>query len=294
MFARPDLPRVVITGVGLTAPNGDDLPSFRKSLLTGVSGVVPFETRYMGKVLAGVCRYDETRHQSKKARRRGTRAGSIAIYCAHEAVLDAKLELAQLDRSRVGVYVGTTEHGNVETEGEIANLRTYQDDVKFWSHHHNPRTVANNPAGEVTINMGITGPHYCLGAACAAGNIGLIQGMQMLQLGIVDLALAGGVSESIHTFGIFASFKAEGALATHADPTKASRPFDRGRNGIVVAEGGALYALERLEDAQARGAKIYGEIAGYAINSDAEDFVLPKAERQAECMRAALASAGLP
>ena len=110
----------------------------------------------------------------------------------------------------------------------------------------------------------------------------------MLRLGECDVALAGGVSESIHTFGIFASFKSQGALASHADPTKASRPFDMDRNGIVVAEGGCLYVLERLRDAQARGAKIYGEIAGYAMNSDASDFVLPNAERQAECMRLAL------
>ena len=91
--------------------------------------------------------------------------------------------------------------------------------------------------------MGITGPHYTIGAACAAGNCGLIQGMQMLQLHEVDLALAGGVSESIHTFGIFASFKSQGALACHVDPTKASRPFDRDRNGIVVSEGGCIYIL---------------------------------------------------
>src|SRR5262245_1491527 len=123
---RPQSPaRVVITGVGLTAPNGNDLKTFRKNLLEGVSGVVPFETRHMGQVIAGVCNYDETKHQSKKARRRGTRAGSIAIYCAHEAAADAGLDLAALDRSRIGVYIGTTEHGNVETEGEIANLRQY-------------------------------------------------------------------------------------------------------------------------------------------------------------------------
>ena len=287
----PQLPRVVITGVGLTAPNGNDLPTFRRNLLSGVSGIVPFETRWMGEVIAGVCNYDEQKHQSRKARRRGTRAGSIAIFCAHEAVEAARLDISSIDRSRVGVFVGTTEHGNVETENEIAQLREYGDDIKYWTHHHNPRTVANNPAGEVTINMGITGPHYCLGAACAAGNVGLIQGVQMLQLGIVDLALAGGVSESIHTFGIFASFKSEGALAHHDDPTRASRPFDKNRNGIVVSEGGCLYTLERLDDALARGARIIGELAGYAINSDATDFVLPEPQRQAECMQIALSSA---
>ena len=121
--------------------------------------------------------------------------------------------------------------------------------------------------------------------------MGLIQGAQMLQLGEVDLALAGGVSESIHTFGIFASFKAEGALGSHEDPTQASRPFDRGRNGIVVSEGGCLFTLERLDDALARGANIVAEVAGWGINSDAKDFVLPEAERQAECMQKALAHA---
>ena len=101
------------------------------------------------------------------------------------------------------------------------------------------------------------------------------------------------MSESIHTFGIFAGFKSQGALATHADPLKASRPFDLARNGIVVSEGGALYTLERLEDAQARGAKIYGEIAGYCVNSDASDYVLPNPGRQAECVQQALRRAGL-
>jgi 3-oxoacyl-[acyl-carrier-protein] synthase II len=287
------LPRVVITGVGLAAPNGADLPSFRKNLLAGVSGVRPFETRHIGAVIAGVAEFDELRYHSKKARRRGTRAGSLAIYCANEAIRDAGIEWPKVDRGRVGVYVGTTEHGNVETESEIANLRTYGDDTKFWSHHHNPRTVSNNPAGEVTLNLGITGPHYAIGAACAAGNLGLIQGVQMLQLGVVDLALGGGVSESIHTFGIFASFKAEGALATHADPTKACRPFDRGRNGIVVSEGGCLFALERLEDALDRGARIVAEVVGHGVSSDASDFVLPSSAGQLDCMRRALAHAQL-
>lgn len=283
-----DLARVVITGVGLAAPNGDNLPQFRESLLAGRSGVELFTTRYMPQVPAGVCHFDQYRYQSKKAARRGTRAGSISIYCANEAIKDSGVDIANASRDRMGVFIGITEHGNVETENEVYNLAQYNNDIRFWTHHHNPRTVANNPAGEVTLNMNITGPHLCLGAACAAGNLGIIYGTQMLRLGEVDLAIAGGVSESIHTFGIFASFKAQGALASHEDPTKASRPFDKDRNGIVVAEGGCLYTLERLDDALRRGAKIYGEIAGYAYNSDATDFVLPNPQRQAECMKLAL------
>lgn len=249
--------------------------------------------RYMGEVPAGVCHYDPLKYQKKKEVRIGTRAGSIGIYCANEAIQDSGLDWENLSKDRVGVYVGTTEHGNVETENEIHNISQFDYDTKFWSHHHNPRTVANNPAGEITINLGITGPHYAIGAACAAGNAGLIQGLQMLRLGEVDVALAGGVSESIHTFGIFAGFKSQGALAEHEDPNKASRPFDVDRNGIVVSEGGCLFVLERLEDAQSRGARILAEVVGYSINSDATDYVLPNPERQVQCMRKALKKASL-
>ncbi|MEO1998142.1 MAG: beta-ketoacyl-[acyl-carrier-protein] synthase family protein [Planctomycetaceae bacterium] len=288
-----DRDRIVITGVGLTSPNGNSLTDFRNSLLTGKSGVVEFETRYMPPVLAGVCDFDTLKYQKRKDVRRGTRAGSIATYCANEAVHDAALAWESTDRSRVGVYLGITEHGNVETENEIHEISQFDYDTKVWSHHHNPRTVANNPAGEVTLSLGVTGPHLTIGAACAAGNAGFIYGAQMLRLQEVDLAIAGGVSESIHTFGIFASFQSQGALAQHDDPSRASRPFDSARNGIVVAEGGGICTLERLPDALARGAPIYGEIVGYAMNSDATDFVMPHAGRQAECIRMALNRAGL-
>ncbi len=285
--------RIVITGIGLTAPNGNNYGEFRESLLAGRSGVTPYEIRYVGKTLAGICDFDELSYQRRKDLRRGTRAGSVGIYAANEAVVDSGIDWENTDRSRVGVYIGVTEHGNVETENEVFELKGFDYDTQFWSHHHNPRTVANNPAGEISLNMGITGPHYSIGAACAAGNAGLIQGAQMLRLGDCDLALAGGVSESVRTFGIFASFKSQGALAEHEDATRASRPFDVDRNGIVVAEGGCIFVLERFSDAKARGAEIYGELVGYAMNSDASDFVLPNPDRQAECVRLAIARAGL-
>lgn len=285
--------RIVITGLGLTSPNGNSLAEFRGNLLEGKARIQEIDMRYMGPVLAGVCDYDAKKYQTRKEVRNGTRAGSIGIYCAREAVADSGVDFEAMDKSRVGVYLGITEHGTVETENEIYNISQFEYDTKFWTHHHNPRTVANNPAGEVTMNMGITGPHYTIGAACAAGNAGIIQGTQMLMLDEVDFALVGGVSESIHAFGIFAGFKNQGALATNANPNQASRPFDVDRNGIVVSEGGCVYTLERLDKALARGAHIYGEIAGYCINSDATDAVLPNPVRQAECMRKAVAKAGL-
>ena len=285
--------RIVITGIGLTAPNGNTLAEFRHNLLHGVSGITMIDVRYMGRHPAGMCTFDPLKYQKKKDVRIGTRVGSISIYCAREALADSGVNLEARDKSRVGIYLGITEHGNVETENEVYNISQFKYDTKFWTHHHNPRTVANNAAGEVSMNLGITGPAYTIGAACAAGNMGLIHAAQMLRLGEVDFALGGGVSESPQTFGIFAGFKSQNALAAHKDPTKASRPFDKARNGIVVSEGGCLYTLERLEDAQARGAKIYAEIAGYHVNSDASDYVLPNPVRQAECVRASIRRAGL-
>jgi len=237
----PENQRIVITGVGLTAPGASNLADFRANLLTGTSGISTIDLRYMGIHPAGLCQFAETRYRKKRENKRGTRAGCIGVYCANEALADAGL---------------------------------------------------NNPAGEITMNLEITGPHYSIGAACAAGNAALIQGVQMLRLGEVELALCGGISECVGSFGIFASFQAQGALAEHPDPTRASRPFDRDRNGIVISEGGCVFVLERLDRALARNAAIYGEITGYAMNTDARDFVLPYGPRQQQCMEAALRRAG--
>lgn len=285
--------RIVITGVGLTAPNANNLRDFRHKLLEGVSEITEIDLRYFGKAPAGICSFNETKYRKKKENKRGTRAGCIGVYCANEALIDAGLEKDSYAPDRTGVYIGLTEHGTVETEQEVYNISQFDYNVDYWTHHHNPRTVLNNPAGEITMNLGITGPHYAIGAACAAGNASLIQGVQMLRLGEVDMALAGGISESTGSFGIFASFKAQGALGHDSDPRKACKPFDMDRNGIVVSEGGCIYVLEHLDRALARKAKIYGEIVGYSMNSDARDFVLPYGKRQAECMTQALQRADL-
>jgi 3-oxoacyl-[acyl-carrier-protein] synthase II len=285
--------RIVITGIGLAAPGAANLTDFRANLLAGRSGITTIDLRYMGVHPAGICQFAETRYRKKRENSRGTRAGCIGVYCANEALVDAGIDFSSYDRAATGVYIGLTEHGTVETENEVYNIGQYGHDVNYWTHHHNPRTVLNNPAGEITMNLGLTGPHYAIGAACAAGNAALIQGVQMLRLGEVDLALCGGISECVGSFGIFASFRAQGALAEHADPAKASRPFDQDRNGIVISEGGCVFTLERLDRALTRNATIYGEITGYAMNSDARDFVLPYGPRQRQCMELALQRAGL-
>jgi len=285
--------RIVITGIGLAAPNGSTLQEYREKLINGVSEIQEIELRYFGKAPAGICSFPETLYRKKKENKKGTRAGCLGVYCANEALKNGNLDIARYDSSKIGVYIGLTEHGTVETENEVYNISKYGHNVDYWTHHHNPRTVLNNPAGEITMNLGITGPHYVIGAACAAGNASLIQAVQMMRLGEVDMALAGGISESVGSFGIFASFKAQGALGEAEDPRLASRPFDTDRNGIVISEGACIYTLEYLEKALERDAHIYGEIVGYAMNSDARDFVLPYGKRQAECMHLALQRASL-
>lgn len=285
--------RIVITGVGLTSPIGNELSEMRKNLLESKSGVTENEIRYMGRRPAGLCDFDEFKYQKKKARRRGTRAGSIAIYCANEALNSAQFSVNDENRSRIGVFLGITEHGNVETEEEVYQMHQNQMDYNLWSIYHNPRTVSNSPAGEVTLNLGVTGPHFTVGSACAGGNMGLIQGVQQILLGEVDYAICGGVSESPATFGIFAAFNAQGALGSHEDASKASRPLCKTRNGIVISEGGCSFFIETLESAEKRNAKIYGEVVGYSYNSDATDFVLPNTERQIECMKKAIARASI-
>lgn len=285
--------RIVITGIGLAAPNGANLKDFREKLVNGISEIQEIELRYFGKAPAGICSFPETLYRKKKENKKGTRAGCLGVYCANEALKNGDLDISTYDSDKIGVYIGLTEHGTVETENEVYNISKYGHNTDYWTHHHNPRTVLNNPAGEITMNLGITGPHYVIGAACAAGNASLIQAVQMMRLGEVDMALAGGISESVGSFGIFASFKAQGALGEAEDPRMASRPFDIDRNGIVISEGACVYTLEYLEKALERNAHIYGEIVGYAMNSDAKDFVLPYGKRQAECMRLALKRANL-
>jgi 3-oxoacyl-[acyl-carrier-protein] synthase II len=124
--------RIVITGIGLTSPIGNNLSELRSGLLEGRSGISHTEIRHMGIVAAGLCRFDETKHQSKKMRKRGTRAGAISVYCTKEALIDSQIDFDSVDKNRVGVYLGITEHGNVETENEIHDLyNSHNMDVSF-------------------------------------------------------------------------------------------------------------------------------------------------------------------
>jgi 3-oxoacyl-[acyl-carrier-protein] synthase II len=290
-----DKTRVVITGIGLTCPNGNNVEDFRKSLLENKSLIQKTEVEGIGLVPIGLCDFDEEKYQHKKMIKRGTRAGSIGVYCANEALNNAGISLDDdlYKRENIGTYIGTTEHGVIETESEFERFIKNERKTTLWSHHQNPRVISNAPAGEITLNLKISGPHYTLGGACAAGNIALIHGAQMLKLREVDLALCGGVSETPRGLSFFASFNAQGALSLNPEPAEACKPLDEARDGIIISEGGGVFCLERLENAIERKANIWGEVVGYSINSDATDFVNPNSDRQKECIYKALEKANL-
>ena len=214
----------------LNRAGANSLSQFRANLLAGASGVRGYEIRYVGETLAGVCNFDELRHQTKKEVRRGTRAGSIGIYCAQEAIADSGLDWPNIDKID-GRHL-RRRHRARQRRNRKRNLRAQRRSTTTRS---SGRTITTRapwptiPAGEISLNLGITGPHYTIGAACAAGNAGLIQGAQMLRLGECDVALAGGVSESIHTFGIFASFKARARW-----PGTTTRRKPRGRSTSIA------------------------------------------------------------
>ncbi len=232
--------RIVITGIGVAAPNGNSLTEFRQNLLSGQSGVTNYNIRYVGDTHAGVCTFDELRHQKKKEVRRGTRAGSIGIYCAHEADRRRWTGLAQCrSRHRRHLYRRHRARQRRDRERNLPaqglRLRHQVLVAPPQSAHRGQQPGRRNLAESGNHRSSLHDRRRLCRRQC-----GLDPRAQMLLLGECDVALAGGVSESIHTFGIFASFASQGALARHDDPTKASRPFDRGRNGIVVAEGGCI------------------------------------------------------
>ncbi len=291
----PDDQRVVITGIGLTSPNGNSLAEFRESLLDGRSGVQPYEIRYVGKTLAGICDFDAMKYQSRKDLRRGTRAGQRGRLLGRmKPLLDSGLDWPNVDPARVGVFLGVTEHGNVETENEIFELKGYDYDTSYLVAPPQSAYGGQQSGGRSGVEPG----HYwsALHDRCR-----LCGGQCRTDPGPADAAI-GRVRPGAWRVGFRRAFTRLGFLPVFAArgrwPNTRIRRRPRGRS-TCIAMGSSwpkvavCSSLERLPDARQRGARIYGEIIGHSLNTDATDFVLPNAERQEECIHLALRRAGL-
>ena len=272
--------RVVITGMGVVTPIGIGIEAFWDSLKNGRSGVgrlTFFDTTdYPSKIDAEVKGFEPEKYIDKKNIRRMDRFTQFAYAAADMAVRDAGLDTAKIDPDRIGVIVGSGIGGLSTIEEEHAVLR--ERGARRVSPFLIPRLISNIAPGEIAIRWGFTGPNYAISSACATSNHAIGDSLRMLRYGDADVIVAGGSEAAITPLG-FAGFCSARTLSTRNDaPEKASRPFDKDRDGFVMGEGAGIVILETLDHAQARGAKIYAEVSGYGATDDAYHITAPNPE----------------
>jgi 3-oxoacyl-[acyl-carrier-protein] synthase II len=287
--------RVVITGMGVVTPIGIGKEAFWDSLKNGRSGVGRLTffdvTDYTCQIDAEVKGFQPEAYIDKKNIRRMDRFTQFAYAAADMAVRDAGLDKAKVDPDRVGVIVGSGIGGLSTIEEEHIVLR--ERGARRVSPFLIPRLISNIAPGEIAIRWGFTGPNYAVSSACATSNHAIGDSLRALRYGDADVIVAGGSEAAITPLG-FAGFCSARTLSTRNDaPEKASRPFDKNRDGFVMGEGAGIVILETLEHAQARGAKIYAELAGYGATDDAYHITAPNPDGTAavKAMQRALADA---
>jgi|UPI0003B56201 3-oxoacyl-[acyl-carrier-protein] synthase II len=289
--------RVVITGLGIISPLGNDVNTFWNHLIAGKSGVgniTHFDTTdYAVKIAAEVKDFDPLNYIDKKEARRMDRFVQFAVAAAKEALKHAELDMDKVDANRVGVYVGSGIGGlsTLENQHQVLMERGPRRVSPFFV----PMMIANMSSGMVSIHTGAKGPNSAAISACATGTHCVGDSFKMLQRGDADVMLAGGTEATILPMAI-AGFSAMGALSSrNDDPQKASRPFDRDRDGFVMGEGAAVLVLETLEHAQKRGANIIAEVVGYGMTADAYHITSPdpQGDGAKRSMEMALSDAGL-
>jgi 3-oxoacyl-[acyl-carrier-protein] synthase II len=292
-----DKRRVVITGAGAVTPVGNTAEEFWTSLLAGRSGIGPitrFDASQMPTRIAGEIKgFDPLKYIDKKDDRKFDRFLKYAVACAVMAVEDAKLKTDSIDSTRFGVLVGSG-IGGIETLLEQYAILTEKGPDRV-SPFFVPMIIVNMAAGVISMRFGAKGPNSSVVTACATGNHAIGDAARIIQRGEADVMIAGG-SEAIIIPLTIAGFCQMKAMSTrNDDPTRASRPFDAGRDGFVCGEGGGLVVLESLEHARARDARIYAEIVGYGMTGDAHHMTAPDPEGDgaARAMTAALRDAAV-
>ncbi len=289
--------RVVITGLGAITPVGNTAADFWQALLAGKSGIGPITrfdaAEYDAKIAGEVKGFEPTAFIDKKEARRMDRFTQFAIAAAKMALDDSGIDLEKADKSRIGSFVGSGIGGMDTLHEQYKNL--FEKGPNRVSPFFIPMMIANMAAGQVSIAFGLQGPSSCVVTACATGTNCIGDAMKVIQRGDADVMVAGGTEAAISPAGM-AGFCSMKALSTRNDaPEKASRPFEKDRDGFVMGEGSGIVILESLEHALARGARIYAELAGYGTNADAYHVTAPAPEgaQAARCMELAIKDAGL-
>ncbi len=289
--------RVVVTGIGLVTPNGIGTSDTWQSVLAGQSGIGPitlmdatnYATRFAGEVRG----FDPLRWVEKKKLKEMSRFVQLSVAASKMAAADSGLELSESEHRRAGCYVGVG-LGGLEGIERVCGILLEKGPSKI-SPYFIPSVIANLAAGQVSIALGLRGPSYCLTSACASSAHALGEAFEWIRRGRLDVALAGGAESTITGLGL-GGFSAMFALSRRNDePTRASRPFDKLRDGFVMSEGAGTLVLESLTRAKRRGARIYAELSGYGATSDAYHITQPAPEGEGaqHAMRMALEDARL-
>jgi 3-oxoacyl-[acyl-carrier-protein] synthase II len=289
--------RVVITGMGTLNPMGSDVAETWAGIKSGRSGIGPItrfdasacKTQFAGEVKA----FDPVARFGRRRARRMDRVTQLGLAAAAEAVADARLTITEENGGRIGVIMGSG-MGLMQPMVDAADILQRRGPGRV-SPFFVPMMLADTPAAMISIAHGLRGPNWAVYTACASGNNALGEAAVTIQRGAADVMLAGGAEACILPLAL-AGFNVMGAVSTRNEtPQTASRPFDGTRDGFVVSEGAAVLVLEALDHAQARGAPIYGELAGYGASADAHHITVPLADGggSAQAMRIALADAGL-
>jgi 3-oxoacyl-[acyl-carrier-protein] synthase II len=287
--------RVVVTGLGTVAPNGIGVEPFWNNLIRGQSGIdtiTRFDVSAHDARIAGEVKgFDPLQWIEKKEVRKMDLFIQYAVAAAQMAFDDAGLKITDDNRERMGVFVGTGMGGIPALE---ESYRTLLDrGPGRVSAFFIPSIITNLGSGQISMRFGMKGPNSCVCTACATGNHALGDSFRIIQRGDADVMIAGG-SEAVITPLTIAGFASMRALSTrNGEPTRASRPFDKDRDGFVMGEGSGIMVLESLEHAQRRGARIYAEFAGYGMSADAYHITLPSLDGAVRSMRLCLQDAGL-
>jgi 3-oxoacyl-[acyl-carrier-protein] synthase II len=286
-------PRVAVTGMGVKTPAGCDLDTFWARIREARSTAGPirrFDTSTHPVKFACEVEMDVGAYLTSKDCRRSDRVTHLGLAAALDAVAGAGVFDA--DPGRCGVVAGTGVGGLETLEEQQATFLARG--AERVSPFLVPMMMANATAATVAMHLSWTGPNVSVATACAAGSHAIGEGTQLIRSGAADVVLAGGAEAAVTPLAL-AAFWRMGALSRHAEPARASRPFDRDRDGFVMGEGGAFVVLERLDRALARGARLWGEVAGYGATSDAFHITAPSpaGEGAVACMELAMADAGI-
>ena len=289
--------RVVVTGIGAITPVGNDAITSWENIKKGVSGIAPITKfdmeRYTVKVAGEVKNFVPEEFMDGKEAKRMGRYTQFAVAASKMAVIDAEVHVGEnVDAERIGVWIGSGIGGL--DEFEIQHKRFLDKGPRRVNPFIIPMLIPDMAAGRVSIELGAKGINNCSVTACASGSNSIGDAFRVIQNGDVDVMIAGGTEAAI-TEMTLAGFSNMTALSTNTDPQTASRPFDKNRDGFVIAEGAGILVLEELEHALARGAKIYGEIIGYGATGDAHHITTPapNGEGGGRAMKLALKDAGL-